>query len=225
MIYINEIFESIQGEGPTAGQPAIFIRLFGCNLACEWCDTKYTWHKDYLEKAIKWDETKLAEHIIKKYHSAKRIIITGGEPLLQEEALDCLLNVLSNKDYSFELETNGTKYPSLTAGWYDQINVSPKLENSRVSIPARYDGEILRRLSVLPKSIFKFVVTSAEDIREIQNNYELFIHRSKIYLMAEGVTAETQLVRMPWLIIQCISNGWNYSPRLQVLAFNDRRKV
>ena len=86
MLTINEIFQSIQGEGKTAGRPAIFVRLSGCNLTCDWCDTKYTWHKDHLEKGTKWSKTDLHHHITTNY-SCKRIIFTGGEPLLQKEAI------------------------------------------------------------------------------------------------------------------------------------------
>ena len=84
---INEIFYSIQGEGRSAGKPAVFLRLSGCNLKCRWCDTKYAWKKG--------EEMTTGQIIqkIKKY-PCKHLVVTGGEPMLQQEGLEELLKKL-----------------------------------------------------------------------------------------------------------------------------------
>jgi organic radical activating enzyme len=112
---INEIFYSIQGEGRWTGTPAIFIRFSGCNLNCEWCDTKHETYKEYTV----WDV--LDE--INEYPS-DRIILTGGEPTLQ---LDInFLEVFKYEFYKIHLETNGTNQIAHLRCMLDWITVSPK---------------------------------------------------------------------------------------------------
>jgi len=79
-LLVSEIFFSVQGEGPGIGKPAVFLRLSGCNLKCAWCDTKYTWHGGKMMT----EPTVLKE--IKRY-PCKRLVVTGGEPLLQQDNL------------------------------------------------------------------------------------------------------------------------------------------
>ncbi len=101
MLKISEIFFSIQGESTFSGLPCIFVRLAGCNLRCNYCDTSYSYEEDYSEMTI---ETAINE--IKKFDS-KRIEITGGEPLLQEET-PLLIDKLLENGYTVLLETNGS---------------------------------------------------------------------------------------------------------------------
>lgn len=95
---VNEIFLSIQGEGISTGYPTIFIRFTGCNLRCSYCDTKYSYH-DGIEMSPEDIYNKIKEY---KY---KRICITGGEPLLQED-IEKLLLLLN--EYEVNIETNGS---------------------------------------------------------------------------------------------------------------------
>ena len=112
-----EIFASVQGEGPSMGTPCTFIRLSRCNLACVWCDTAYTWHFTDDDRPHRDGETfdrkanqvtleiaDVAERILAIGQS--RLIITGGEPLLQAGPLAELLELLP--DMTVEVETNGT---------------------------------------------------------------------------------------------------------------------
>ncbi len=98
---INEIFMSIQGEGREIGKPTVFIRLTGCNLRCEWCDTKYAFYEGK-EMSIE-DVIKEAER-----YKIKRVCITGGEPLLQRDEVLKLVDVLLSKGYDISIETNGS---------------------------------------------------------------------------------------------------------------------
>jgi organic radical activating enzyme len=226
MIYVNEIFQSIQGEGATIGKLSVFIRLNGCNLNCCWCDTKYTWHKDHLEKPDKYDEIDLGKLICQTYPQTKNIIFTGGEPLLQEMAIDKLIRQFPI-DYTFEIETNGTLLPDWIGNFLTSINVSPKLSNSRIEITKRYNTHSLILLNGYPQTIFKFVITNPEDVFEIQKDFvgAIGIEPKKIYLMPEGNTRESQTRRTEMIIGLCKQYGFNFSPRLQVLTYGQRRKV
>lgn len=98
MLKVNEIFLSIQGEGITTGFPTVFLRLTGCNLRCNYCDTTYSHQEGELMTLAK---------IIDKIKSfgIKRLCLTGGEPLLQPKIIK-LLNILD--DYEINIETNGS---------------------------------------------------------------------------------------------------------------------
>ena len=112
---VNEIFYSLQGEGPFSGCAAVFVRMATCTMGCQWCDTKYAQKVNFLmtEKQI------LKE--IKKY-PAKLVIITGGEPC--EQNIIPLAKLLKEKKYQIHLETNGSV--DIDRKYFDFIAVSPK---------------------------------------------------------------------------------------------------
>lgn len=115
MMRINEIFYSLQGEGRWSGTPCIFIRFSGCNLTCPFCDTKHQDYKMYSEDEI------LNE--IAKYTPCKHIVLTGGEPTLQN--IDSLIDILIDRGYYIAIETNGTRRVPYGINW---IACSPKFE-------------------------------------------------------------------------------------------------
>ena len=98
---ISEIFRSIQGEGRSQGLVTTFVRLAGCNLNCTWCDTPY---------ARKGGKEVPAVDIFQavEFCSCTRVCITGGEPLLQRDAVGALVKQLDGAGYRVEIETNGT---------------------------------------------------------------------------------------------------------------------
>jgi len=98
---IFEVFESIQGEGLYLGERQLFVRFFGCNLSCKFCDTKLDCFMEY-EPAELLAELKLYQN---GYHS---IAFTGGEPLLQADFLKETLKLTRQAGYKNYLETNGT---------------------------------------------------------------------------------------------------------------------
>jgi organic radical activating enzyme len=101
---VNEIFVSIQGEGPEAGRRAIFVRFSGCNLSCHWCDSKYALHT-YVDQSA----AQLIEVVERS--KCRYVVLTGGEPTIQEE-FDQLVAALSYAGYSVDVETNGTNLPT-----------------------------------------------------------------------------------------------------------------
>lgn len=140
MIYpINELFETIQGEGVFTGVPAIFIRMQGCPVGCPWCDTQHTWDKnesdriDLEQVIVKTDATPhyadvSAEDLLARIkalkYTAKHVVITGGEPCMYD--LRPLAAVLEAAGYRLQIETSGT-FTVLTSPqtW---VTVSPKLD-------------------------------------------------------------------------------------------------
>lgn len=118
---VTEIFQSIQGEGPDAGKRAIFVRMHGCNLSCQWCDTKYSWddanfYEMTSQMILDW---------IYREPGIKHIIFTGGEPLLQLDELTPIIQTLRDSGRHVAIETNGTIIPPDT-DLFDLIVVSPK---------------------------------------------------------------------------------------------------
>ena len=103
---INEIFESVQGEGLYLGEKQIFVRFFNCNLSCTYCDTKLDRFTEYEPKEL-FEEIKLYRD---KYHS---ISFTGGEPLLYADFLEEILKLTSGDGHKHYLETNGTLFSEL----------------------------------------------------------------------------------------------------------------
>ena len=104
--------------------------------------------------------------------------------------------------------------------------MSPKLANSDIDRTKRRKAHILNKFSYYDNVIWKFVISYSSDIREIQENYEkpFNLKPDQIYLMPQGITAEDQINSMPHVMEDCIKYGYNFSPRLQVLAYNDERR-
>jgi 7-carboxy-7-deazaguanine synthase len=100
VLTVNEIFHSIQGESTHAGRPCVFVRLTGCNLRCNWCDTAYAFHE-----GRRMSVEAVLEHVAA--YRCGLVEVTGGEPLLQREAID-LLEALGRAGYEVLLETGGS---------------------------------------------------------------------------------------------------------------------
>jgi len=159
-----EIFETVEGEGTGAGFPTVFVRLFGCNLRCVWCDTKYSYPPE--EAGSVMTIGAIVEEV-KKYRST-RICLTGGEPLLYGDHSASLIEALLEIDKLTDLhiETNGA------------IDVAPFMERIRSS-KVRYivdyklpdsgesDKMVLSNLPILRKQDeLKFVIGSDRDFAE-----------------------------------------------------------
>ncbi|MCS4537638.1 MAG: 7-carboxy-7-deazaguanine synthase QueE [Thaumarchaeota archaeon] len=182
---VCEIFKSIQGEGNVIGRPSIFVRMYGCNLTCTWCDTKYSWMGpekakegiDYVRMTPKQILHEISEV------DASLVTITGGEPLLQP--LEQLVKSLVEKGYEVLIETNGTIKPSEELQELVNIwSVSPKTSNAGFSIEY---GE-LEWLQNVKDYYLKFVVVNPrKDTKEILAFLqERNINTSKVILQPDG---------------------------------------
>tara|TARA_Y100000758_G_scaffold85114_3_gene57784 strand:- start:932 stop:1666 length:735 start_codon:yes stop_codon:yes gene_type:complete len=229
-----EIFASVQGEGPSMGMPVAFMRLSRCNLACVWCDTAYTWHfqgderphrggVEYDRKAnqLSLPEDEVAARITALGQS--RLVITGGEPLLQAPALARLLELLP--DVSVEIETNGTtKAPAPLDIRIDQFNVSPKLAHSGNPAELALLPERLDAYATDPRAWFKFVIAEPTDVDEVLALRDRYRFRpGHVFLMAEGTDSETLREREKWLAPLCVRHGFRLSDRLHIHLFGDTR--
>lgn len=105
MLKVNEIFASIEGEGPYAGRPAVFVRLQGCDLNCPWCDTMYA--HDPAGEAEERSIPEIKNAVLG--YGINHATITGGEPLLQEDA-PRLIRTLKSAGLTVSVETNGAEW-------------------------------------------------------------------------------------------------------------------
>lgn len=229
---ISELFgPTLQGEGPNCGQPCGFIRLGRCNLTCSWCDTPYTWdwngqngrRYDPATELKEWPVEKVAAKLLAM--NVPRVVITGGEPMIQRGDLTELTRSLHG-EVAVEIETNGTlaAWPELIAT-VQQFNVSVKLVNSGVDHDKRI---VANAIESFPKdrTIFKFVVASPNDFSEIESIQEQFdIDDTQIWIMPESTTAEDTTTGLQAIAPLAIERRWNVTPRLHVLIWGDQRGV
>ena len=229
-----EIFASLQGEGPSAGTPVAFIRLSRCNLACTWCDTAYTWrfegddrpHRDGIAFEKRANQVKLSpEKAAMKVamRGQKRLVITGGEPLMQSGALADMLEHLP--DIAVEIETNGTTKANAHLDIrVDQYNVSPKLAHSGNVAELALIPERLDAYAADPRAFFKFVVAAPSDVDEVLALVRAYaMVPARVFLMAEGTTSEALRERQKWLSPLCLKHGFRMSDRMHIHLYGDTR--
>ena len=229
-----EIFASLQGEGPSIGRPVAFVRLSRCNLACTWCDTAYTWrfegdnrpHRDGLAFERKANQIVLEEAEVAARIMAlgqDRLVITGGEPLLQGAALARMVALLDGM--TVEIETNGTvaPHPALDP-LVSQYNVSPKLSHSGNPIDSAQIPERLTEWIQKPQAWFKFVVATPGDVAEV---IELIaahsLPRERVFVMPEGTDSETLRTRERWLAPLALQQGLRLTDRMHIHLYGDTR--
>ena len=229
-----EIFASVQGEGPSAGEPTAFMRLSRCNLACVWCDTAYTWHFEGDERPHRSGETfdRKANQVTLEVEDVadrilalgqRRLVVTGGEPMLQAPALAQLLALLP--DITVEIETNGTALPPPKLDvWVDQFNISPKLAHSGNARELAIVPKVLRTYVSDGRAFFKFVVADPADVDEVRELVRAHaLPRGRVFLMAEGTDSATLRARQEWLVPLCLEHGFRLSDRLHIHLFGDTR--
>ena len=230
---VSEQFFSIQGEGPSAGTPALFLRCRGCNLlcgqtreydpACTWrCDTIDVWKKGAL-----WSIPELVSVWEKKgwlnaLESTAHLVVTGGEPLLQQSALMHLFKALKKrvqKDVFIEIETNGTVMPNKELlSMISQCNVSPKLSNSGITLDQRIKPAVILAFRNEASTIFKIVINSEQDLTELRKTLiePYGIAANKVFLMPGQDNAKQYLKYEKQIKQYCQYYNFEFSPRLQI---------
>jgi 7-carboxy-7-deazaguanine synthase len=224
-----EIFASIQGEGVSTGVPSVFVRLAECPLRCSWCDTKYTWDWDHYDKAtetITIEDAALAARIAEAADAGTRnIVITGGEPMLQQSHLVLVARELRDRGFGIEVETAGVIEPSADfATHVTQWNVSPKLENSGNRKSARLRTGPLTAFAADTRAQFKFVVASNVDLAEVDDIVKQFsIPPARVTIMPEGTDAATLTTRARDLVDPVRARGYRLGTRMHVLLWGAER--
>ena len=223
-LLVAETFTSFQGEGPSAGQPAAFIRLSRCNLACAFCDTPYTW--DWSRFRPDAEATRQHPGDLAAWAAAQKgnlVVITGGEPLIQQEALIPLAARLAEAGCQVEVETNGTitPLPGLAEA-VTRFNVSPKLSGSGMGESRRLVPDALRALVSTGKAVFKFVICRPDELGEVIA-LESGLGLAPVWVMPEGSSEQAVLGGMRDLAGTALERGWGLSPRLHVLMWGDQR--
>lgn len=145
-LFVQSMFQTLQGEGPNVGLPSVFLRLGGCNLACSFCDTEF---ESYQEKNIQnileeiniLAKNKLGQKVV------QLVVITGGEPLRQPISPLCIR--LLKEGYQVQIETNGTLMREIPGEV--EIICSPKVINGKYH---KLRPDILSRINAL-----KFIVS------------------------------------------------------------------
>ena len=254
LLAVSEIFgPTIQGEGPSAGSLAMFIRLARCNFDCSWCDTPYTW--DWKGKnGVAYDPKEEVAHwsvpdIITRLRELApdkpwRLVITGGEPLLQSRLLTGLLAdavPMFKLGGAVDIETNGTQPPLglvTTEGLYDatdmvtemiRYNISPKLSSSGVSLVPTIDEWATRlRAFAFERdtncAVLKFVISDSRDALEAAAMATAAdFPPDLVWFMPEGATRERLEQTAPLVIKEALKYGVNYSDRLHVRLWSDER--
>ncbi|MET8014758.1 7-carboxy-7-deazaguanine synthase QueE [Streptomyces sp. NPDC005271] len=215
---------TFQGEGPSCGHPALFIRLSRCNLPCDGCDTKHSWdwsQFDPRKESTKRSVADLLEWAVSS--PVELVVITGGEPLVQQRKLIPLVQGLLVAGKRIEFETNGTLVPDpalLVDGV--RFNVSPKLASFGMDEVKSIVPAALEAFAASGRTVFKFVVSSLPDldrIAELADAHGL----APVWVMPEGTTAEAIIARTRLLADAVAARHWHFTTRLHVLAFGDVR--
>ena len=250
---------TIQGEGIFAGVPSLFVRMHGCNLRCIWlnnkkitqtCDTAYT--SLFPDGARQMTIDEICQTLQKNRGKINHVVITGGEPMLQNAALEQLTTRLKKDNWQITIETNGTIRPPN----FDEIakniallSISPKLTSSAptpekvaqlgidFTEAMRHHAEIISDIEPLKKMVetaskhadyqLKFVLSSTDDEMQIK---EVLKHLPKesenhVVLMPLGIDAKEMRQTAEMAVEVCIRNGWRYSPRLHIDIFGNKEGI
>ncbi len=190
-----EIFYSIQGEGPAMGRPATFVRLAGCNLRCQGCDTD--------DRTIQ--ELSIAE--VMKSILSKIVVITGGEPTLQMEPLSELISLLYGQGKEIHIETNGTNpIPEEVLEKIHYAVVSPK-RGSNFHLNFWAGKENVHLKFVLGKAPWCWTSELLHDVVPA-------LEKERTWIMAYGTDQNMPEARAAWDLALCL--GINYSDRLHI---------
>ena len=209
---INEIFETIQGEGQYTGTPSIFVRLQGCPVGCSWCDTKQTWEQDENDKVPaelmiaktsddpKWsqmDESSILELFQQQGYQAKHIVITGGEPCMFD--LQPLCQLLHDNGYSTQIETSGTF--EILAPAETWVTVSPKV-NMKGGYPIL--ASCMARANEVKHPVAREL--HVEELKELLAQHPIS-DSTLVYL--QPISQKVSATKLA--IDTCIANNWRLS--------------
>lgn len=228
-LIVSEVFgPTVQGEGPSAGERAMFVRLGRCNLTCQWCDTAYTWDWKGRNGTVYDPRKELHEESVEALSArvmrpgVELVVVTGGEPLLQQRSLTVLAAALVLGGYRVEVETNGTLAP--TPELAEQVAlfvVSPKLPHAGMAKWQCIVPDVLHTFNQT-RAVFKFVVTTVEDLDQCDRVRKL-APSLDVWVMPEGRNVRTLDARLGLFAADAIERGYHVSDRLHVRLWGDER--
>ncbi|MEC6815980.1 7-carboxy-7-deazaguanine synthase QueE [Photobacterium toruni] len=209
---INEVFETIQGEGVFTGVPAIFVRLQICPVGCSWCDTKQTWTAETedlvsverimvkTEDSPLWtqlDANDIIKLLIDQGYTAKHVVITGGEPCIYD--LRPLTIALEKAGFNCQIETSGTS--EILASDQTWVTVSPKI-NMKAKLP------------VLPSALaraneIKHPVGTHKDIEQLDTLLAPVTLRNDVTIALQPISQKPRATEL--CIATCIARNWRLS--------------
>lgn len=250
---------TIQGEGKLAGVPSLFVRLAGCNLRCMWtmpdgstsiCDTAYASFNP--DRPTDWVIDDVIDVIRCNCQNIKHLVISGGEPMMQAEALRAFCRrVKTELNLHITIETNGTIYDEEVAQWVDLVSLSPKLMSSDPTLAkvesagyhfgGTFKFHASKRINI--KAIqqwidashryhhdfqLKFVVSKIDDEEEIKQAFLGQLAGFKledVLLMPLGGTNDELTKTTSMAVEMSVRNGWRFSNRLHISLFGSRTGV
>ncbi|HEX9030570.1 MAG TPA: 7-carboxy-7-deazaguanine synthase QueE [Streptosporangiaceae bacterium] len=229
-LVVSEIFgPTFQGEGPSTGRRCVFLRLAGCTLACSWCDTPYTWDWKGTNGVAFSPSREMREMTADEIWAELRLrgsgflVVSGGEPMLQQARLVPLLRRAAADGWRIEMETAGVRSPDAgIADLVTQFNVSPKLSSSGNPLRRRINPVALRSLRSTRRAIWKFVAADSADLREVADvvaSYDL----APVYIMPLGRTGDDVISIARALAPEVLDRGWNLTLRTHVILYGDMR--
>jgi 7-carboxy-7-deazaguanine synthase len=211
---ISEIFFSLQGEGLEIGLPTVFVRLFACDLRCNWCDTMYAVEgRDFRDHSV----LEVLSEVEK--HECKRVCITGGEPLIQIKEVEELSNHLIKDNYKILLETSGHKMPPPIL-WTENSTISMDCKCPSSSMQDKMDFDLFIKLR--PKDQLKFVIQD-----EIDYEYARGILK-RYNISANIIFQPTHGSDLGWITKKVIDDKLEFIrvlPQLHKIIWGDKRGV
>jgi 7-carboxy-7-deazaguanine synthase len=232
-IPVMEVYPALQGEGSRVGRPSVFVRTFGCNLRCWWCDTAYSINHAEAKKALTpeeydnlyedWDPKGLAERLL--MHEYPDVVFTGGEPTIHTMKICEVAEYLRRAHVHTTVETNGTHLPSEEQ--YRKIDLwslSPKLPGSQSTMyqerHARVNVDLWAWLASKYRGLqLKFVITEVEqDLASVQallSGLQQLLNGTPVFLTPNGDFFEYDRE------VSQVAPGWATQDKITGLVSND----
>lgn len=202
-----EIFNSIEGEGKRAGLPCTFIRLYGCNLHCSYCDSRYACDdNNYTEMTIPEIMAKVTEF------GCPNVTVTGGEPLIHKD-INELLRILVVGGYWVNVETNGSVAPTYVSNFSHRLFYTMDYKTGASGMTALMNEPAIGNLS--KDDVLKFVVGSEEDLEQAKNLVDSIKIKAQIYISPVFGMIE------PVKLVEFVKKNdlWNWKVQLQLHKF------
>jgi organic radical activating enzyme len=222
---VSEFFcNTIQGEN-FVGYPCTFLRLQSCTLNCVWCDTKEVWRYGNPYTLDELFELMKEYDVISNLREGQHLVFTGGSPLLQQEMIIKFIQkfqALYHFKPFIEIENECTIMPMPQMISFVNIwNNSPKLSSSGNLTKRRYITSVLKKLSSLQNSWFKFVITSKDDWDEIGLNFIIngLIKQDQVVLMPCGSTREELIANQQMTVEMAIKHNVRYTSREHIMLW------